>query len=81
MSSAIILSAASVDFFWSTCAAAGAVPELEMGLKLELGEEEGLGVSRVFTRTYICSWSSASRWTLAGSSFSFLHRAMAKTKF
>lgn len=36
MSSAIILSAAVTNFFWSTGAATGAAPELELGLELEL---------------------------------------------
>lgn len=42
MSSAIILSAALANFFWSTGAAAGAAPELELGLELKLGGKEGL---------------------------------------
>ncbi|TNN60293.1 hypothetical protein EYF80_029458 [Liparis tanakae] len=42
MSSAIILSAALVNLFWSTNADAGAAPELELGLELELRGKEGL---------------------------------------
>lgn len=42
MSSAIILSAASANLFWSTGAAAGAAPELELGLELKLGGKGGL---------------------------------------
>lgn len=43
MSSAIILNAASANFFWSTGTTAGGAPELELGLELELGGKEGLG--------------------------------------
>ena len=43
MSSAIILSAASANFFWSTAVAAGGAPELELGLELVLGDKGDLG--------------------------------------
>lgn len=41
MSSAIILSAASANFFWST--ATGVAPEAELGLEFKLEGNEGLG--------------------------------------
>lgn len=41
MSSAIILSAASANFFWST--ATGVAPEAELGLEFTLEGNEGLG--------------------------------------
>ena len=47
MSSAIILSAALANFFWSIGAAASAAPELELGLELELGGKEGLMDAKV----------------------------------
>lgn len=43
MSSAIIFSAASANFFWSTGGATGAAPELELGLELKLEGNGGLG--------------------------------------
>lgn len=50
MSSAIILSAASVNFFWSTAAA----PELELGLELELGGKEGLWDENSLLEAKVC---------------------------
>lgn len=43
MSSAIILKAASANFFWSTVAVTGAALELELGLEFKLEGKEGLG--------------------------------------
>lgn len=54
MSSAIILSAASANFFWSTGTAAGAAPELELGLELELGGKEGLGEDNSLLDGKVC---------------------------
>lgn len=44
MSSAIILSAASANFFWSTGGVAGVTVDLELDLDLEPGLELGLGL-------------------------------------
>lgn len=54
MSSAIILSAASANFFWSTGAAVGGAPELELGLELELGGKEGLGEENSLFDARVC---------------------------
>lgn len=57
MSSAIILSAASANFFWSTCTAGGAVPEL--GLDFELGSKELLGEEDSLFDVDICGGGAA----------------------
>lgn len=74
MSSAIILRAASANFFWSTGADAGAAPELELGLELELGGKDGLGEDNSLLDAEVC-WGRATALTFWGSfcllSFSF----------
>lgn len=57
MSSAIILSAASANFFWSTCTAGGAVPEL--GLDFELGSKELLGEEDPLFDVDLCGGGAA----------------------
>lgn len=57
MSSAIILSAASTNFFWST--GAGGAPELELGLELELGGKEGLGEETSLPDAKVCEGGAA----------------------
>lgn len=59
MSSAIILSAASVNFFWSTGAATSAAPELELGLELELGGKERLGEENSLLDAKVCGSGTA----------------------
>lgn len=54
MSSAIILSAASTNFFWSTGAATGATPELELGLELKLEGKDGLGEENSLLDAKVC---------------------------
>lgn len=54
MSSAIILSAASASFFWSTGTAASEVPVLELGLELELWGKEGLGEENSVFDARVC---------------------------
>lgn len=55
MSSAIILSAASANFFWSTGGVTGAALDLELDLELDLdlepGLELGLGLELKVVRT------------------------------
>lgn len=65
MSSAIILSAASTNFFWSTAAAAtGAAAEPELGLDLvglglDLVGSEGLGEERSLLDFALCGSGAA----------------------
>lgn len=56
MSSAIILNAASANFFWSTLStvADGVAPELEPGLELELGGKEELGEKNSLFDDEVC---------------------------
>lgn len=85
MSSAIILSAASVNFFWSTGVATAAVPEIELGLELELGGKEGLGEERSLLDAVVCGGgTSVLCLTFCGSfcffSFSNLNCSKAKSR-
>lgn len=55
MSSAIILSAASANLFWSTGAVTGVALELEVGLELKLEGKEGLAEENSFPDVNVCA--------------------------
>ena len=59
MSSAIILNAASANFFWSTGTAAAGALELEPGLEFTLGGKEGLGEENSLLDAKVCGDGTA----------------------